>query len=339
MQVYLKLSLVGALVCGLYAVDELASDELPEPARCLARPAAAPTCRLDWMLQLGLHLGRGEQIAREDGPFSRLIEELKAARAIATQDPQLQVDGIDAILTGFHEGSRSRDALKPITELQTALLAELQSRNASAFARTCSADAWAGTWQTTYGTLVLARDKPGAFSGYYGTAEHSLTGEVDPHVPGVLEGVWREGTSIGRFRFVMESAGHWSGEWTSGETPPTGHVINWKGDRQIVSAQGAWSGTWNTSYGPLVLDVDAKGQATGCYGVNENAVSGTVDTNQPTLLRGRWQHTDSDWNGRFEFRLLSDDHWEGAWTAGEADPAQAGVNWQGTRHPMQQEIE
>jgi len=69
----------------------------------------------------------------------------------------------------------------------------------------------------------------------------------------------------------------------------------------------------------------------GNYGPSQHAVSGRFDAKPPSVLRGCWQHTNSQSTGRFTFRITGPKTFKGNWRSGNADPDIAGRPWTGTR--------
>lgn len=89
-----------------------------------------------------------------------------------------------------------------------------------------------------------------------------------------------------------------------------------------ANAQKHWQGAWSTNYGVLELRQNGR-RVSGHYAagrVNGNVSGGT--------LSGFFRNDERKKNGRFEFRLISGEDFQGAWAWGGADPDTA---WTGER--------
>ncbi len=92
----------------------------------------------------------------------------------------------------------------------------------------------------------------------------------------------------------------------------------------------SWAGEWKTNWGVMKLQFDDE-KFSGNYGPSKHAVSGRFDPKSPCVLRGVWQHTNSDFTGRFTFHFTGPKSFKGNWSSGNADPDVAGSPWTGTR--------
>jgi hypothetical protein len=92
----------------------------------------------------------------------------------------------------------------------------------------------------------------------------------------------------------------------------------------------SWAGEWKTNWGVMKLQFDDE-KFSGNYGPSKHAVSGRFDPKSPCVLRGVWQHTNSDFTGRFTFHFTGPKSFKGNWSSGDADPDVAGSSWTGTR--------
>ena len=108
------------------------------------------------------------------------------------------------------------------------------------------------------------------------------------------------------------------------------------GEVKIPCDIRSWSGVWQTSYGMMKLHFDDEAFS-GNYGPLVHAVRGRFDAKSPCVLRGRWQHTNSQSTGRFTFRMVGPGKFTGNWSSGNADPDVAGSPWHGTR-PIAPEV-
>jgi len=102
-------------------------------------------------------------------------------------------------------------------------------------------------------------------------------------------------------------------------------------DDSPPKAKVSWNSHWQTNWGPMKLELTDDGIFKGTYGSLNHSVEGTVDPDEPNVLRGRWKHTNSDLHGQFIFRLVDDGSFEGTWTYEDHDPDQHSINWTGTR--------
>ena len=92
----------------------------------------------------------------------------------------------------------------------------------------------------------------------------------------------------------------------------------------------SWAGEWKINWGVMKLHFDDE-TFSGNYGPSQHAVSGRFDAKPPSVLRGCWQHTNSQSTGRFTFRITGPKTFKGNWSSGNADPDIAGSPWTGTR--------
>ena len=116
------------------------------------------------------------------------------------------------------------------------------------------------------------------------------------------------------------------GEGPSKPTPAVKRI----GRAKITCDIRSWAGEWQTNYGVMKLHFDDEAFS-GNYGPSAHSVSGRFDAKSPCVLRGRWQHTNSQATGRFTFRLTGPRTFTGNWSSGNADPDVAGSPWSGTR--------
>jgi hypothetical protein len=92
----------------------------------------------------------------------------------------------------------------------------------------------------------------------------------------------------------------------------------------------SWSGVWQTNWGVMNFKFNDE-SFSGNYGPSKHAVRGSFDPKTPCVLRGVWQHTNSDFTGRFTFHLTGPKSFKGNWSSGNADPDVSGSPWTGTR--------
>ena len=105
--------------------------------------------------------------------------------------------------------------------------------------------------------------------------------------------------------------------------------------KQFVKAQipcdiHIWDGVWQTNWGVITLHFD-DGIFSGNYGPSAHEVHGHFEPKSPCVLEGRWQHTNSQANGRFSFCLTGPNSFAGNWSWGDTDPNVAGSPWHGKR--------
>ena len=122
------------------------------------------------------------------------------------------------------------------------------------------------------------------------------------------------------------------GEGPPKPTPAVKHM----GVAMIPCDIHSWAGEWQTNWGVMKLHFDDEA-FNGNYGPSAHAVRGRFDAKSPSVLRGRWQHTNSQWTGRFTFRMTGPRSFTGNWSSGNADPDVAGSPWHGTR-PIAPEV-
>ncbi len=111
---------------------------------------------------------------------------------------------------------------------------------------------FAGTWQTTFGDMVLQQDGVNVTGAYVSAG---LTGQITGKVEGrTLTFTYKEPAAAGEGSFDLSPDGaSFTGRWRVAGTQPWGE---WQGQR--VDAAGAvvattFSGVWNTSFGSMRL--------------------------------------------------------------------------------------
>ena len=102
------------------------------------------------------------------------------------------------------------------------------------------------------------------------------------------------------------------------------------GEAKIQCDIRSWAGEWKTNWGVMKLRFDDE-TFSGNYGPSAHSVSGRFDPKSPCVLRGIWQHTNSDSTGRFTFRITAPKTFKGNWSSGNADPDVTGSPWTGSR--------
>lgn len=285
-------------------------------------------------VRAGLLLGRAEEAARRDVAPAVVVELIRGSMGNRSE----RIAAIlDRLASQIGQTESPAEALRFIDDANTKLTTIAESKIlsdvtvATGVPRGAESVAWTGTWDTTYGTMVLSIGDDGSIVGAYGAAEHEIVGHVDPAEAGVLAGTWREGTSEGRFRFRLDDAGQWEGHWASGGADPLGSV-NWRGSRVVdAGALARWDGEWQTSYGTMTLRSSGSGLIiTGSYGSPTNRVVGWVEPSRPDVLVGYWYYENTSSFGRLEFRLTNDTEWTGGWTSGLSEPSPG--SWNGKRN-------
>lgn len=284
-------------------------------------------------VRAGVLLGRAEEAARRDVAPAVVVELIRGS--MGTRSERIAAI-LDRLASQIAQTESPAEALRFIADANTKLTTIAESKILSAVTVATGVPwgaeslAWTGTWDTTYGTMVLSVEKDGSIAGAYGASEHEIFGRVDPADPGVLAGTWREGTSEGRFRFRLDDAGQWEGHWASGDAEPLGSV-NWHGSRVVdAGALARWDGEWQTSYGTMTLRPSESGLVIeGSYGSPTNRVVGWVEPSRPDVLVGYWYYANTSSYGRLEFRLTNDTEWTGGWTSGLNEPSPG--SWSGKR--------
>ena len=115
------------------------------------------------------------------------------------------------------------------------------------------------------------------------------------------------------------------------ELPPTPTpTVKRIGEAKIHCDIRSWAGVWQTNWGVMELKFDDE-NFSGNYGPSKHAVRGRFDPKSPCVLRGIWQHTNSDSTGRFTFRITAPKTFKGNWSSGNADPDVTGSPWTGSR--------
>lgn len=324
---------VGVVVGGSTILPRLRGSEADAGASCESPPTmkhVAHRSRSDLSpanrLRVGVLLGRLHEAADRDVAPSVLVTRLQNAEVFLVSEATPVRDVIGDLLEQLAQTNSPEQA--------RSLLADAVSRLSSAPEPPADFSAlpttWLGTWETTYGTMVLGPGEKGTIVGSYGAAEYEVFGEVNADDPSVLEGRWVEGGTSGRFRFRLIDAGAWEGHWASGDLEPSDGV-NWTATRVAdPTALKRWVGQWQTSYGTMTLSVGEGGRTIdGWYGTPTNRVVGWTDPSRPDVLVGYWYYENTTASGRLEFRLTGHASWTGGWSSGVAEPSPG--SWTGTR--------
>lgn len=310
-----------------------AAEECCAPIEC-GPPAGSMT---DWF-NVGIDLGRAEEAARRDVAPRVIAADFRSAIASRTIGISAVQSRLETLLAEIEatDSPETVVSLVATAKQDIARLASIDARSPSnpATATTYVASMWVGTWDTTYGTMVLEHgEAPGSLVGYYGSSEYLIRATVDSNNPGVIEGTWQEGGSTGRLRFALTDSVMWSGVWSSGDQEPTG-ANNWQASRVANTAHlSNWIGRWETSYGEMHLKLADDGlRVVGYYGHPNKTIDAWIDPQEPRTLVGVWRYTDSGAIGRLSFRMLDEDTWQGGWTGGDTQPSPNASNWHGKRN-------
>jgi hypothetical protein len=181
---------------------------------------------------------------------------------------------------------------------------------------------FAGTWETTFGTLTLTQDGKQVKGTYtFDGKESSLEGQVEK---GRLTFRYKEPDAQGEGWFELAADGQsFRGKWRAdGDTDWS----PWEGKRTdaVVRPLRKFDGVWETRFGRmrLVEDGDAV-QGVYAYGGN-STLSGKVEGNRFTF---RYQEPDAEGEGQFD--LAADgNRFDGRW---RPKGTMAWSDWSGTR--------
>jgi len=208
--------------------------------------------------------------------------------------------------------------------------------------------AWAGTWDTVWGSGNATTETAGeqivmtqtgsSVTGTY--ANGSVTGTADGNT---LTGTWKENDGTGGpVEFVLSSDGSsFTGKWAY-TTDPAGSLATsgntWNGVKSTAQ-KISWAGSWKTSWGSGNTTTGMAGEQivmtqTGSSVTGTYANGSVLGTTEGNTLTGTWKENDGT-GGPVEFVLSSDgSSFTGKW-AYTSDPAgslaTSGNTWNGIR--------
>ena len=190
----------------------------------------------------GVQIGMAEFGASTNADPAFVVQSLRLARQAAAASGCIATDRLDQLISQMSHATRSRDLYPAILAYRQGLPSQLMAHCSCGGGgspapgplptpATCNANAWVGTWNTSWNEMTLRLNPDGTFSGHYNTAKHHISGRLSPANPCVFVGQWRHSNSsrTGRIRFEMVAPGKFEGGYSYGDKEVTS--TNWKGTK------------------------------------------------------------------------------------------------------------
>lgn len=179
-----------------------------------------------------------------------------------------------------------------------------------------------GTWQTTYGELVL-RQHGDRVTGTYYNGGATIAGTLDGSC---LSFTYDETTARGEGKFTFADDGQsFTGTWRAAGTADWSRWDGTRGTATIAApAATGFAGVFSTSYGMMRLQRDGN-RVSGLYAYSDSSsLSGTVSGSKLTF-----RYTEPDVCGEGWFELSADGNsFAGKW---KADNSSEWASWSGER--------